>query len=794
MRKYNPYLKWMFWGGIAFLMFGCALLPSDAKYPSLAPSKGTSANGSIYTPTIDTMAIPSNAINPTLTMSWTPLPTSSPKMGAKSVSIYGDTTCILNDSGGVKCLYVISPIQSTGESKTEILPIDVAGLASGVKDLSVGGAASCVLMQDGSVKCWGNDITRINLEEIIGLGEEVADIVSGGSLNCVLTVKGTVMCWEAENPDEIIDIKGLIGDVTSLVAGNNLFCAILKSGGVTCWYEYRPEEVFTENHLTGSILAIAISKTVACIITMAQGIQCWGKNDHGQLGYGGISTEIDKPKDVLGINDSTAIAAGDKHVCSLSMSGGVLCWGDNEYGELGNGTTTDSPVPMEVTGLQSDVIAIDAGTHHTCAVKTSGEAYCWGQMGSASQVFDLGSLPAKITDQQKHYSILAMAVGYHHTCVGIQTSISTFNYPAALKCWGNNQYGQLGDGTTITSKKPIDVKFTVARSVYLMAAGQYHTCGVLSGEGVACWGKNDSGQLGDGSIVDRNTPAKVNGLDTVGRSGNINIRSIAAGGNHTCVLYETGEVFCWGNNQHGQLGDGTTENRFTPVSVQGLSTGAQSIVLGEDHTCARLKTGKVKCWGRNDFGQLGDGTWTDRSSPVDISGLENQAMDVVVGNHHTCAMTTGYPMFQCWGSNQYGQLGDNTTTNRNTPVVVSYFDGAWSNRIMASGDHTCATAALDLEKGRTGWVCWGGNQYGLLGNGSVVNSLIPVWVTVWPEMIDSKPSFKIIESRGHHTCFLFNVESYVQEDSDLECWGDNSDGQLGDGTTKDSLTPKRVYF
>ena len=180
-----------------------------------------------------------------------------------------------------------------------------------------------------------------------------------------------------------------------------------------------------------------------------------------------------------------------------------------------------------------------------------------------------------------------------------------------LKCWGYNYYGQLGDGTTNSSSTPVDVA-GLSQGVTAIAAGEGHTCALVSG-GVKCWGNNWYGQLGDGTITQRSIPVDVVGLGS-------SMDAIAAGGGHTCALGSGGGVKCWGDNGYGQLGDGTTTDSSTPVDVVGLSSGVTAIAAGGGHTCA-LVSGGVKCWGDNGYGQLGDGTTTDSSTPVDVVGL-----------------------------------------------------------------------------------------------------------------------------------------------------------------------------
>jgi alpha-tubulin suppressor-like RCC1 family protein len=373
-----------------------------------------------------------------------------------------------------------------------------------------------------------------------------------------------------------------------------------------CGAACSPEQECLSSSCVG-VTSVGLGAAHSCVTLSNGAARCWGVNYYGQLGDGSDSDST-SPVDVEYFGFATAIAAADNHTCALVDDGTMACWGDNEFGQLGDGVanTRFTPDPAPVLNL-TNVKQIAARTYHNCARRGDGTVWCFGYNG----------------------------------------------------------YGQLGDGTK-TTPRPTPVQVSGVTNAVQIGLGTRHACAVLATGHVVCWGDNEYGQLGNGSKNDSQTPVEASGIT--------NAVGVCGGEQHTCAVLSDGGVRCWGLNGNGALGDGTNTQRLTPVAASGITTAVQ-IVCGKYHTCARLSGGTVQCWGDGSMGQLGD----ERAQPLwnrpstTVYGISS-ATDLVSGEYHTCVRQPGSRALMCWGTNDHGELGypSSQFAKATTPVVVAW--------------------------------------------------------------------------------------------------------------------------
>ena len=358
---------------------------------------------------------------------------------------------------------------------------------------------------------------------------------------------------------------------------------------------------------------------------------------------------------------------------------------------LGNGPASD-----QVTGVPAPHSQLTTGALHTCAIDAAGNTWCWGdnyygQLGNGS---DLDSaLPVTVVGGHRFRSIHA---GVFHTCA--------VDIKDRLFCWGENTFGQLGDGTNLSQQVPVQIP--VPGPVVKVSAGYGHTCALLVGGQVVCWGDNSSGQLGDGSLEPSAVPTPVE----LGEPAS----DIASGYNHNCAVVEDSRLDCWGWNFAGQVGVEENNKVTTPTTVVGIPNPSK-LTLGWSHTCTLGLDGEALCWGSNKRNQLAAPGLDSSAKPIPIK-VPIDAVETFAGGYHSCAVNS-VGAVACWGWNSNGQLGDGTSEVRTTPVATLLGEPAES--VSPGGFHTCAQLATAEIS------CWGDNSQGQLGVGNGVPGLLP---------------------------------------------------------------------
>ena len=377
----------------------------------------------------------------------------------------------------------------------------------------------------------------------------------------------------------------------------------------------------------------------------------------------GVGDDCDVP--------TIAVSGGDsRHTCAITPHGVVWCWGRNHSGQLGNNTTTISATPVRVYDsgavFLDGVMDICVGSEHTCAVKEDGTVWCWG----------------------------------------------------------DGTYGQLGVGDSIDRIRAfsvLDQDGNPFDGAVRVACGHGHTCAVKEDGTVWCWGQNSAGQAGSPNTGRVENPELVGGL--AGQT----VIGVTAGHSHTCALTSAGEMWCWGDNTYGQLGDGTVTASSLPVHVladgSSVFTGVVQADAGHDYTCAVKEDGTVWCWGGNADGQLGDGSYSERHFPVRLTSMpaQDRAMAVTAGAAFTCALMSGGDVW-CWGDGTYGQLGTGDASPSVTPMQVRDAAGTSFTDVTGLGammNHVCA-----VKEDGTVW-CWGDGTYGQLGTGDAYDRPYP---------------------------------------------------------------------
>jgi alpha-tubulin suppressor-like RCC1 family protein len=664
--------------------------------------------------------------------------------------------CALAAEGTVQCWgYGGNGNLGNGSSVDSLVPVTVTGMVDVVSvsaggSQSIGTSTACAVQSNGAVFCWGyggngnlgnggGGSSSTPVQVLTAASTPLTNAVSvavGGGHACAVISDGTMRCWGRGAEGQLGDGAGTQRNYATLVAGSITNFASVDAGA----------------YHTCAVLADGTAR-------------CWGQGTFGQLGNGSTTGQL-SPVGVLlsGTDRAKAIDVGDYHSCALIVNGTVRCWGANTTGQLGNNTTTNSSMPVVVLSggvAMTNVSSIAAGGAFvgssvegtTCATLASGGARCWGYNGFGQLGNGTNTNQSQAVAVSSISNVARVSVGADFAC--------SLGATGTMTCWGDGSNGRLGTGTTASQTTPVAVSNLYASEGVTTMAGTYASeCARFSNGRVRCWGYNNAGQLGIGTTVSTPYPelAVMQTNTTL-----TNLTSVAMTYTHACATRADGSVVCWGYNAYGQLGDASTANSTQAVTVAGLSN-AIAVATGWNHSCALIADGTIKCWGYNGYGALGNGTTTDSFTPVTVSGISN-AVAVSAQSYSTCA-TLGDGTAKCWGYNSYGNVGDMTTTSKTSPATVTGISNALS--ISGGMHHACSVIAGGGAK------CWGLGDQGQMGNGMVgTTNSVPVAV--------SGTGYVRLSAGWHTACA-------IKADGRSYCWGQNSNGQVGNGNVNSPVT------
>lgn len=685
--------------------------------------------------------------------------------------------CAITGDGGVKCWgdgsYGVLG-RASFSSKT---PVVVQGIPERVTAISAGAYHTCALTVSGNIYCWGyNYEGQLGSEtteyysatpiKVAGDSDVFTSISVGAITSCATTTTGSAKCWGANtvtlsgdsyasgDSSTPVAVPEMPERIISIDPGGPHTCAVTEPGKLYCWGGNRTGELgngTTANSLTpvevsgilGAVASVSAGSDHTCAVTVDGELYCWGGNESGQLGDG-TNNDNSSPVKISAFSSKTRkVMAAYQRTCAISDEGSLKCWGNNQYGSIGDGTTRNRNTPVDVMGISNGVEEVSGFSMTSCALVTGGSIKCWGAM--SNELFSnlaLGngyktaySTPVDVTGLSSGVEQVDIDTGGGHACA-VMTN-------GGVKCWGE---GWLGDGEDGGSYTPVEVEELSGgvKSIDVGGTSQSYSCAVMDAGNVMCWGYEFYAESWEADYNFTPVEATVFGSD---------VAALSEGNGHACFVTNAGELKCLGDNYSGELGVDPVamDYSYEPVTVQGLSSGVSAVSAGWANTCALTSAGGVKCWGSNFCGQLGDGTTEDSFTPRDVAGLTSGVKEISAKYTMKCALTDSGAV-KWWGC--YGE--DYDEPYYSTPVD----EPALSSGIVdiACGDrHGCALTSSGGIK------CWG---YGRLGDGTTDYSETPV------DVYGLTSGVKAISSGGGAMCAIMNSGG-------VKCWGGNTDGELG---------------
>ena len=762
----------------------------------------------------------------------------------KQISSYNQNVCAVSFTDKLYC-WGSNAAGQVGDGTTAPRAQPTAVLAGAIpagvtiESVSVGSVFVCALASNDQAYCWGsnsngqlgdNSTVSKLVPTAVAQGDRPAgvtfqEVKTGGTHACGIGSNGVGYCWGLSSNGQLgvnstaqrlvptYISQGAIpagSTLKQIALGDAHTCAVASNDLMYCWGSNSGGQVGNNSNTQrviptavsqGSVPTGVVASTIyakgshTCAIATNNLAYCWGSNASGQVGNNSAAVARITPAAVsLGAMPAgttiKSLGLGSQHTCALASNNVTYCWGLNSSSRLGDGTTTNRIVPVASTQAQipngTTTRQIDGGDAYTCVLGSDDQTYCLGNNGSgtfgngttnsSTTLVAASSVPLGATEPIIDSGITAAT--YHTCAVGSENS---------LYCWGYNINGQLGDGTTTQRTSPVAVvrgAIPATAKIRQVSSRAHHTCALASDSKAYCWGNNTDGRLGDGSTTQRTSPVAVSqGAIPAG----LTIRQISAGVSHSCAIASDNKAYCWGNNDSGQLGDGTTTQRSEPVAVlQGAIPAGltiRQITAGSFVTCAIASDNKAYCWGNNERGQIGDNTTTQRSTAVAVlqgaTPTGATIRQIAQGNLMTCAIASDDKPY-CWGANGNGQLGDGTTTDRLVPTAVALNalpSGTLVRQVSTGIGSSCIVSTTNQA------YCWGSNSSGAVGDGTTANRSTPTAIA--QGAVPSGVTMRQISTGNEYSCA-------IASNSQVYCWGLNMSGMLGDGTTTNRTSPVAI--
>jgi alpha-tubulin suppressor-like RCC1 family protein len=683
-------------------------------------------------------------------------------------------------------------------------PVLVAGAIKTFCQISAGSNHSVAIDKNGRAWAWGlngtgqlgdnSTVSKLTPVSVLGAVKTFCQITSGDTHSVAIDKNGRAWAWGGNNVGQLgdnsitsrltpVSVQGAVKTFCQISTGNSSShsLAIDKNGRVWAW-GFNNQGQLGDNSIGSKRTPVSVLGAVKtfCKISTGQNHSlaidkngrawAWGANGSGRLGDNSIANRL-TPVSVQGaVKTFCQIDAGGTHSVAIDKNGRVWAWGVNSSGEIGNNLAASKRTPVSVLGAVKTFCQITAANFYSIAIDKNGRAWGWGYSSS-------GQLGDNSTAQrQTPVSVQGAVKTFCQIDAGGQGNVAEFSHSVAIDkngrawAWGYNNQGQLGDNSIVSKRTPVSVLGAV-KTFCKINGGQSHSLAIDKNGRAWAWGVNGNGQLGNNTVISQRTPVSVLGAVKT-------FCEITAGNIYSIAIDKNGRAWGWGSNTSGTLGDNSITSKLTPVSVQGAVKTFCKISGGLNHSLTIDKNGRAWAWGQNTSGQLGLGGIISAFTPVTITGATKTFCAISAGDGFSTAIDKNGRAWG-WGSNNGGQIGDNSIVSKVTPVSVLGTVKTFC-KITAGGVANSSSFTLALDKYGRAW-SWGYNGVGQLGNNAVTSQLTPV------SILGAVKTFCQI-SNGVNQPFALAID----KNGRAWAWGVNGNGQLGNNTVISQRTPVSV--